>query len=226
MKICLLTYDTPHRKTAQVFMGLHNRGFRSIDFLLMPFTRRPERAVLLAHRPSQFEGPDPRSLAAFSGGAVHPYSDWRDVLNRYDNFLVCGSNLIEPEFANSGKVLNVHAGLIPAVRGLDSFKWAILRGDPLGNTLHRIDAEADAGEVLAHLETPVFQEDDLQTLSSRHYENEIWMLTNFDRLLEGPIRSYPLNEPTKRMPIDVESEMVRQFDNYKASVAVGTSKQS
>ncbi|MDH1657964.1 formyltransferase family protein [Pseudomonas mosselii] len=215
--ICLLSYDTPHLKTAQVMMGLHNRGFRNIDLLVMPFTKRPERTVAFQHRPSQFEGPDPRSLVAFNGGKIIEYEHWRALTKSYQWFLVCGSNLIEPEFSNCGRILNVHAGLIPSVRGLDSFKWAILNGLPLGNTLHKIDEHADAGEVLYHLPTPVFQEDDIQTLARRHYENEIWMLTNFDSLLNSKsIMTLPEQPATMRMPIAKESEMLSAFDAFKA----------
>lgn len=222
MKICLLSYDTPHLKTAQVLMGLHNRGMRNIDLLLMPFTKRPERAVVFNHRPRQFEGPDPRSLAALSGGAVHPYDRWPELLGHYDHFIVCGSNIIEAAFANSGKILNGHAGLIPSVRGLDSFKWAILKDLPLGNTLHRIDEKADAGEVIHHLPTPVFAEDDLETLARRHYENEIWMLTNFDRLIAAPslMTDLPELDATMRMSAAKEAEMVSHFARYREKYAV------
>jgi phosphoribosylglycinamide formyltransferase-1 len=220
MKICLLTYDAPHLKTAQVFNGLLNRGFSTIDFLLMPFERRPEREVVFQHRPFQFCGPAPQSLAGYAGSKTFAYEQWRSVLGEYDHFIVCGSNLIETDFANSGKVLNVHAGLIPAVRGLDSFKWAIFDGKPLGNTLHIIDENTDAGEVLGHCRTPVFLEDDLQTLANRHYENEIWMLVNFDAVMEKANRlTLTVGEPTKRMPSGVEQEMVRKFDAYKGMMA-------
>jgi len=217
MKICLLTYDAPHRKTEQVFMGLHKRGIGPIDFLLMPFIPRTPRAVAIQHRPNQFEGPSPRSLVEFGRGNVRDYADWPAALNEYDYFIVCGSNLIEPEFANSGKILNVHSGLIPTVRGLDSFKWAILLGLPMGNTLHRINEEADAGEVIAQFVTPVFQEDDLLTFATRHYENEIWMLTNFDRLIaDGAIiPGLEARDATKRMPLETEERFVRAFDDYK-----------
>lgn len=219
-RICILTYDIPHLKTAQVLLGSYNRGFRGIDLLLMPFNKRPERTVILRHRPAQFEGPDPRSLANFIGGSVFEYEKWPRLQNNYDWFLVCGSNLIEPSFADSGKILNVHSGLIPSVRGLDSFKWAILHGQPLGNTLHKIDSRPDAGEVVCHLPTPVFPEDDLKTLAQRHYENEIWMLANFDSLLQKPfILALPENEPTMRMPVASESGMVRAFDDYKRQYA-------
>ena len=176
---------------------------------------------MFQHRPPQFEGPSPQALAHLSGGTVHPYSQWEALLSDYDYFLVCGSNLIEPDFANCGKVLNVHAGLIPRVRGLDSFKWAILKGLPLGNTLHFIDSEPDAGEVVAHLITPLFCSDDIQTLATRHYENEIWMLRNFDKLLSnGTIIQVGNGEPTKRMPTNTEAEMLRTFDEYKERFAI------
>ena len=122
----------------------------------MPFEKRAEPAVGFKHRPLQFEGPDPRSLVGFNRGKIIEYSNWRGVLDDYAWFLVCGSNLIEEDFANSGRTLNVHAGLIPAVRGLDAFKWAILNNLPLGNTLHKIDSCTNSGEIMCHLPTPVF----------------------------------------------------------------------
>ena len=220
MKICLLSYDAPHLKTAQVFLQLHNRGLSEIDFLLMPFTPRPARPVKFAHRPEQFVGASPTDLARAYGRKVHAYDDWRRHLTEYDLFLVCGSNLIEPEFSSSGKILNVHAGLIPAVRGLDSFKWTILNGLPLGNTLHRIDQEADAGEVIAQIETPVFLADTPATLAQRHYETEIWMLGRFDELLHGgTIMSLEERAPTKRMPAEIEDRMLDAFDAYKRNHA-------
>lgn len=218
MKLCLLTYDAPHLKTAQVFNGLLNRGFSKIDLLLMPFQKRPERAVVFSHRPYQFCGPAPQSLCARIGSSTFSYDQWPSLIGNYDHFIVCGSNLIEPAFANTKRVLNVHAGLIPAVRGLDSFKWAIRDGKPLGNTLHVIDEAADAGEVLGHLPTPVYLEDDLETLAHRHYENEIWMLVNFDTVIETRrLLALPSSEPTKRMPATIEQDMVRAFDAYKAT---------
>jgi len=220
MKICLLTYDAPHQKTSQVFLGLWNAGVRDVDFLLTPFKQRPKREVLFSHRPDQFTGPDPKSLAKRFGRELHSYSEWHRLVDQYDHFVVCGSNLIEADFANSGKILNAHAGLIPCARGLDSFKWAILKGYPLGNTLHVIDSGVDAGRVLAHLPTPVFEEDDLTTLARRHYDNEIWMLANFLNLMSGPtIEGLKENEPTKRMPKEIESQMVQAFDSYKRAAS-------
>lgn len=217
MRICLLSYDAPHLKTAQVTLGLMNRGFRNIDFMLMPFIKRNERNVFFQHRPFQFEGPDPLSLASFTRGKIIQYKNWRNVACDYDWFLVCGSNLIEADFAKTCRILNVHSGLIPSVRGLDSFKWAILNNKPLGNTLHIIDEKADAGQIISHLYTPIFPADNLRLLANRHYENEIWMITHFDELIiKGKSLELPQSEPTMRMPSEKELDMIHAFDDYKA----------
>lgn len=201
-------------------MGLAYTGQYQVDFMVMPFIKRPTREVLFPHRPAQFEGPDPKSIAKSFGSAIHSFEDWQEQLDFYDYFIVCGSNLIEEQFANCGKILNVHAGLIPESRGLDSFKWAIEYLRPIGNTLHIINADTDMGEILYHLRTPLFPEDDLATFAERHYFTEIWMLQNFEQLIrKKQIEDRPVAPPSKRMPLKTEAQMVRNFENYKEKFA-------
>ncbi len=53
------------------------------------------------------------------------------------------------------KVLNIHAGLIPQYRGVEAIMPAILNREPaLGVTLHKVNEELDAGEVLAQDKIP------------------------------------------------------------------------
>ncbi len=216
MKICILTYDYPHKKTAQVYFGLHATKRHEIDFMIMPFTKRRARKVLFSHRPEQFVGCSAKDISNRDGNIIHQYNDWSSQIDKYDYFIVCGSNLIDKDFANSGKILNVHSGLIPMSRGLDSFKWAILKNNKLGNTLHIINEEADSGTIIYHSETPVFPEDDISTLAERHYQMEIWMLQNFDNLLKKPeVNDYESNKATMRMDIDTEALMLQNFEDYK-----------
>lgn len=216
MKVCLITYEVAHKKTADVFFGLLARECFEIEFLFAPFYSRPEREVAFRHRPFQFEGVSAPALAQRYGVRAYKYED-RDQALLADWLLVCGANILESSFAKSGKILNVHAGLIPSVRGLDSFKWAIQDMKLMGNTLHIINEDADSGEILHHLETPVFREDTIETLADRHYKNEIWMLQNFDRFLDGQGRKLSLSNdaPTKRMPLGIEVEMLGRFATYR-----------
>jgi phosphoribosylglycinamide formyltransferase-1 len=93
---------------------------------------------------------------------------------------------------------------------------------PLGVTLHYINAEVDAGQTIAILETPVFLEDDLATLARRHYELELDVLCEFFALSSAPnplADRYPSNPPRRRMPIDREREMLGLFPSYKTRFA-------
>lgn len=221
MKVCLLTYDVEHLKTAQVFFGLHNLGDYEISFLTVPFSMRPPRDVAFAHRPHQFTGVGTRDLANAFDLPYRDYEERNDVLEENDYLMVCGANILEPNFANSGKIINGHAGIIPHVRGLDSFKWAILDQRVIGNTLHIIDERADFGEVLHQVKTPLFKSDTLQEFADRHYDNEIWMLTHFERFLKGgTILDLPENKARMRMPKEKEIEMMDSFGAYKAKFAL------
>ena len=45
-------------------------------------------------------------------------------------------------------VLNAHPGLLPKYRGVDVIAWALLNGDPVGVTVHRVDAGIDTGDII------------------------------------------------------------------------------
>ena len=68
-------------------------------------------------------------------------------------------------------------------RGLDSLKWAILYGYPIGVTTHIIESEADLGEIIEQRFVPVYYEDSFYELAMRVYETEIEMLVNVKNYL-------------------------------------------
>lgn len=217
MKVALLTYDTKHLKTALVYQYLSNFKNLEISFLGVPFTRRKEREVVFVHRPYQFTGIDSRTLASTHGNRFYEYEERNEVLKTHDYLVICGANILESKFANSRKIINCHSGIIPNVRGLDSFKWAVLEGQPVGNTLHIIDEQADSGKILTHLKTPIYKIDSLETFARRHYNNEIWLLSHFFKYLngEGHIISVEERKARMRMPIAKEKLMIEAFESYK-----------
>jgi hypothetical protein len=131
--VALLTYPVGHLKTQEVFFALRRRGI-GVCFVIVDFEKRPEREVLLSHRPAQFVGPPPGDLAAAQGAAIFDIAQWNGVAEKIDCALVCGANLLAPDVVRSNKIVNCHSGIIPLVRGLDAFKWAIHDLQPVGNT--------------------------------------------------------------------------------------------
>ena len=49
-------------------------------------------------------------------------------------------------------VINMHLGWLPEIRGMSSPEWSLLKGVPLGVTIHYMDAGIDTGPVLQKFE--------------------------------------------------------------------------
>jgi phosphoribosylglycinamide formyltransferase-1 len=224
LKIGIISYDNPHLKTEQLVHRLLLRNKLAngprfdIKLLALPFSPRPLRKVLLAHRPDQERAVPTRELASQHGLDFAPctYDSIPDIADLY---LVAGAGIFRDTAIGKKKILNVHPGIIPSARGLDAFKWSIFEGVPLGVTLHTINAEVDAGEVIAIVKTPIFPSDTLELLARRHYELELDVLCEFLSFLHQAVNldsaAYPENPPRMRMPMGTEKEMVAKFDEYK-----------
>jgi phosphoribosylglycinamide formyltransferase-1 len=88
---------------------------------------------------------------------------------------------------------------------------------PVGNTLHFIDEEADAGEVLGIEPTPLFSHDTLESFARRHYELEIVMMIGFEAYLNKPRQEIAgqARPPRMRMPAAVQTQLATSFQHYK-----------
>lgn len=223
-RLGIISYDHAHLKTEQLVhrFALRNRftaaGKLDLKLLVLPFSPRRPRAVLLAHRPDQEKSVNIRELAARHQLDILPCS-YDFIPDVADVYLIAGAGIFSARAIGKKRILNAHPGIIPSARGLDAFKWSILGGVRLGVTLHYIDAEVDAGETIAIVETPIFMSDSLEVLARRHYELELDVAAEFLTLLDGRANSnsvaYPENPSRMRMPIKIEQDMIAKFDEYK-----------
>ena len=224
LRLGIIGYDHAHLKVEQLvhrFLLKKRLGTgRELELIILalPFLSRPQRAVLLAHRPDQEKSISTRELAAHHRLQFLPctYDFIPDVA---DFYLIAGAGIFSAKAIGKKKILNVHPGIIPSARGLDAFKWSIVHGTPLGVTLHYIDAEVDAGETIAIIRTPIFPNDSIDVLARRHYELELEVASEFltflDRRASGDSGVYPESPPRMRMPINIERDMIAKFDGYK-----------
>lgn len=79
------------------------------------------------------------------------------------------------------RILNMHHGIAPNIRGVDSILWALYYGkfNLVGGTLHIIDSGIDTGRVISH----VFEKDAKYLSFSQIYFNVTQML--FDSLMSN-----------------------------------------
>lgn len=216
MKIGIITYDYVHLKTEQILETLILRGF-NIKVYTLPFKLRKERNVFFNHRPNQTVSVNVGTIIDKNKLEYVKCKKDTEIDNECDLYIITGAGILSKECVRNKKIINCHPGIIPNSRGLDSFKWAILERKPLGVTLHYIDENIDSGDIISIIPTNVYKTDSLETLSRRHYENEIMTLLRFDFYLENKINKFKNIKseiPRMRMNISDEVKMCRNFDKY------------
>jgi len=219
INIGIITYNHNHLKTAQVVKNIikRDKGY-SLKLYALPFVSRAQRQVLFNHRPPQENAEHPKELAEKYNLSFKTVSADTEIDNTCDIYIITGAGILSPQCVRNKKILNCHSGIIPMMRGLDSFKWAIYEQKPVGNTLHFIDEQVDKGEIISVIKTEILKEDTIESFAGRHYENEIEMLSNFDKHLknpQNPFRECETGRAFRRMPIAVEQELSKCFDEYK-----------
>jgi formyltetrahydrofolate-dependent phosphoribosylglycinamide formyltransferase len=78
--------------------------------------------------------------------------------------------LLSPGFVDTwrDRLLNIHPSLLPAHRGLDTHRRALMAGDEFaGCSVHLVTAELDAGPVLAQEKVRILPRDDAESLAAR-----------------------------------------------------------
>jgi phosphoribosylglycinamide formyltransferase-1 len=220
--VAVFTYQSPHRKSEELINGLVAMG-ETIDAVIgVPFTPRPERPVVFHHRPDQNKAAHPKDITARH---KLPYVEVASIDQIPTGLPLCLTAiglLVPASVLARTKVINCHAGLLPIVRGLDAFKWAVLEDKPLGVSLHWIDADIDRGDHIASVPTPVLKSDTLDSLAQRHYDNEVQTLIQFRRHLANttpPLHAGPAGPARKRMPAAVERDMMAHFPAYRDAFA-------
>jgi len=126
LKIGLITYNHPHLKTEQVIESLSQNEYR---MFALPFTER-ERKVLFHHRPKEIPSTKSRDMY------YKVCNSDSDIEEGCDYYLLLGAPILSREITQRLRIISCHPGIIPSVRGLDAFKWAIYENKPLGVTLY------------------------------------------------------------------------------------------
>jgi phosphoribosylglycinamide formyltransferase-1 len=220
MKIGVITYDSCHLKTEQLVLSYQaNKEISEINLYALPFKKRPKRKVLFEHRPNQEQGVLSSKLVELSKVNFSVWDGKRLLDDDIDFFVIAGAGILDVGFAKGKPIVNAHPGIIPMTRGLDSFKWAIYQGDPVGITLHLIDQEVDKGEIIKIVKTPVLSTDTIETLSRRHYELEIDLMKSISSLIDERERPSQVEKKAKmRMPIETEKAMLASFEKWKKQI--------
>ena len=216
MKIALLTYNYPHRKTQDVLFRLLVKGFKDITLVILPWAVRDNFKPLYSHRPTNEICVYPGDLAKTFGVEsiyIPNYSHLQAI--DVDYFIIGGAGIINP--LPDVPVINSHPGYLPIVRGLDALKWAVYYRLKIGVTVHRINKDIDSGDIIERKEIFPCPGEQFYHFAMRQYNEEITMLvdyfSNSPQKIDDDYYSWRPPQPMRRMSHGKELKMMRIFES-------------
>jgi hypothetical protein len=88
--------------------------------------------------------------------------------------------------------INAHYGLLPVYRGMNVTEWSVLQGDPVGVTVHLVDAGVDTGEILLREQIRIAPGETFATLRRKHQDVAARLLVRAAlQLRDGTSRPLP-----------------------------------
>ena len=134
--------------------------------------------------------------------------------------IVAGARIINKSVIDKFKIgiLNIHRGLLPENRGLDTIKWAVLKNLKQGITAHLINEKIDLGFMILKKEIKIFQDDSLIAINERLQNAELELLIKSIYKLKFKKNFIKINDKKKSqstMPKNLEKKMIKKFEKYK-----------
>lgn len=225
--IAILTYNVKHRKTYDTLCLLRSRGYDNVTVYAQPMTYEKKRLPLISHRPELIVSIPEVDQLCQNLGYKYIEGEFIDTIGTVDDkndmvYLLCGAGLLPETFIAAHRIVNGHPGYIPFARGLDSYKWSVYNGFPIGVTTHFLGPYVDSGEVIERRIIEVKPFDTFHSVAQRLYENEIDMLVGSLECIDEEHEYITPAEGSsifKRMPEDKERELFERFEEYKKKYA-------
>jgi methionyl-tRNA formyltransferase len=95
-----------------------------------------------------------------------------DLLLQIGSVMFRGDLLSAPSIG----VLNLHAGMLPRYRGLDSAEWAVLEGGVHGVSAHLLSPGVDTGPIVLTEEVPMVAGETVGQLLGRTHNRHKWQV--------------------------------------------------
>ncbi|HIL92174.1 MAG TPA: phosphoribosylglycinamide formyltransferase [Cycloclasticus sp.] len=97
----------------------------------------------------------------------------KNIIDEYQPDLVVLAGfmrILSGPFVNhyAGKLLNIHPSLLPAYKGMDTYRRVMDAGEPLhGSSVHFVNSQLDGGPVILQARLPILPSDSVESLKLR-----------------------------------------------------------
>ncbi|MBI4174892.1 MAG: hypothetical protein HY517_04565 [Candidatus Aenigmarchaeota archaeon] len=226
MRIGVFAYNFEHKKTQEGLLWLFLHGFKiecvlAADPVQLNFYQSKIRVTqkdLKYMHPSEMA----KRLDIPYHIVGHNSKECEELIKKYDLDvgIILGARILKENIISQFNigVLNMHPGLLPENRGLDTIKWAVLKDMKQGVSCHLISREIDRGSLIIRREINVFEDDTLLDIFLRIQNAEQVLMIESLKILESGKRDFPevgAGNYSKAVPEDIESGLMEKFEIYK-----------
>ena len=229
MNIAVFVYNFEHKKTQEGLLNLflNNHKIKCI-FAANPVKLNFYQSKIRV-KPKDMKYTHPKKIAERLNIPYHIIEHnskkCQNLIKKYnlDVGIVLGARILKEEIINSFNVgiLNMHPGLLPICRGLDTIKWAVLKNFKQGVSCHLINKEIDKGNLIIKEEINVYKDDTLLDIFLRiqNKEQEL-MLKSLEILKSGKRDFEPIVEENyfKAVSKKEEETLFDKFEEYKINI--------
>ena len=227
--IYIITYDKGHLKTKNIADGLLKKKYK-ITILAFPFKKREKNrysdSKIFNCRPNPIlENFDNRAYYKSKGVKYKSINNWsvkelkKHKFKKKSIFINTIIKILPAYFVKNKTILNAHPGILPINRGLDSFKWGLIKKFPFGVTLHKINNQTDKGLIIGIKYLNIKKSDNLKEIVKRSFNTECDILINFTKYLKNLKLLFEVSNhyevSKKRIPLKFEKKLNNIFIKNK-----------
>jgi len=226
MNLGIFTYDFEHGKTQEGLMQLWLMGYQPTCILSAPWVKIKQEVPIYRVVPKGITYLHPSKIASKMNIPYHVVKHNSEktvnLIKKYklDIGLILGARILKKEIIDAFNIgiINLHPGILPENRGLDTLKWAFVEDLPLGVTAHLIDQKIDKGYLITQETIPVYKDDTMLDLNLRIRNKEINLIDiSIKKVMAREWETKPLGKGTyhKQMPLEIEKTLPEYFEGYK-----------
>ena len=223
--IMLFGYNFPHKKTQDFIFRLLIENYNIKYVIAAPWKKLniPRSAIRIS--PEHVGLVHPKSIfKKFNIKLIVSRHNSQETINflkknPVDLYIISGARILTKEVIEStkNKIFNIHPGLLPQVRGLDTLLWSIYFNKPLGMTAHFISKKIDSGLLIYKEKLLLKLSDTISDVSLRLLEEQTEVLIRSLKRLKSSKISELQNLDLKKavyntkMPQYLEKKTITKF---------------
>ena len=230
----LFVYDFPHKKTQDFLFRLVVEGYKIEYCIAAPWKKlnikSPSVRIDQTHVGLVHPGLICQRLKIKYLSSDHNSEQTINFIknNPVDLYIIAGARILSKQIiqACKNRILNIHPGLLPDIRGLDTFLWSIYNKKPLGISAHFISSKIDSGYLIYKEQLILHKDDTLLDVNLRLLEQQSEVLIKSLGILKsaqfkdlGDLSIYP-DSYNAKMDSKLERKTIKQFKDWLKKFAV------